>query len=71
MKNLPIEQARIALRNIFHLDWSRKNELFQGTIIGPEEKILNSRDAINSATKMVMIELGYLEQGKNQENREV
>ncbi|MGP6151684.1 DNA sulfur modification protein DndB [Priestia flexa] len=71
LKNFPIEQARTELRNLFHMDWSRKNELFQGTIIGPEEKILNSRDAINSATKMVMTELGYIEQEDHQEDGEV
>jgi DNA sulfur modification protein DndB len=61
-------QARNELRKLFQADWSRKSKLFIGNIIGAEEKILNSRDAINSATKAVMVELGYQ---KNEEPRNV
>lgn len=52
-------QARTELRKLFQIDWSRKGKLFIGNIIGSEEKILNSRDAIASAANAVMRELGY------------
>ncbi|MFP3888052.1 DNA sulfur modification protein DndB [Priestia filamentosa] len=52
-------QARQELQNLFHLNWSRTSEIFQGSIIGAGQKILNSRDAIASATQAVMNELGY------------
>jgi DNA sulfur modification protein DndB len=52
-------QARTELRKLFQIDWSRKSRLFIGNIVGSNEKILNSRDAINSAANTVMVELGY------------
>lgn len=61
-------QARNELRKLFQIDWSRKNELFIGSIIGSEEKILNSRDSIAAATNAVMVELGYK---KNEEPQPV
>lgn len=42
------------LQNLFDLDWSRTSEIFQGNVVGPGQKILNSRDAINSASNAVI-----------------
>lgn len=52
-------QARTELRKLFQIDWSRKSRLFIGNIVGANEKIINSRDAISSATNAVMVDLGY------------
>ncbi|MFL0575021.1 DNA sulfur modification protein DndB [Priestia megaterium] len=57
--SLDEHQVREELTKLFTIDWSRKNSLFQGNIIGAQEKILNSRDAISSATKVLMLKLGY------------
>jgi hypothetical protein len=64
---LPLEegQARTELRKLFQLDWSRKSSLFIGNIVGAEEKILNSRDAISSAANAVMLKLGYRKVGEH------
>lgn len=64
LKELPLEDARTELRKLFQIDWSRKSRLFIGNIVGSDEKILNSRDAISSASNAVMMELGYI---KNEE----
>ncbi|PGC10611.1 DNA sulfur modification protein DndB [Bacillus wiedmannii] len=42
------------LQNLFNLDWSRTSKIFQGTIIGSGQKILNSRDAINTASNALI-----------------
>jgi DNA sulfur modification protein DndB len=63
-------QARTELRKLFQLDWSRRSSLFIGNIVGAEEKILNSRDAISSAANAVMLELGY-KKNEDQQNLEL
>jgi len=53
-----LAQNENELKNMFHkialFDWSRQNPDFANNIIGAENKILNSRDAINSATEAVL-----------------
>lgn len=43
------------LKALFAIDWSRKNPLFAGTVVGQDDKILNSRDAIQSAAELVFV----------------
>mgnify|MGYP001064784031 CR=1 FL=1 len=66
--NLENGQARQELQNLFRIDWSRTSEIFQGSIVGSGQKILNSRDAISSATQAVMKKLGYLKTEIEEEN---
>ncbi|GFZ69162.1 hypothetical protein PSE10B_56840 [Pseudomonas amygdali pv. eriobotryae] len=54
-------KVQLELKKLFNLDWSRKSNLFTGNIVGAGEKILNSRDAINTATHVIIRELGYEE----------
>lgn len=56
------KQARNELGRLFELNWSRNNETFYGNVVGSEQKIINSRDAIASAAKAIMTELGYQEE---------
>ncbi|PHG07242.1 DNA sulfur modification protein DndB [Bacillus toyonensis] len=65
-------QARNELQNLFRMDWSRTSEVFQGNVVGSGQKILNSRDAIASATEAVITKLGYTqEENKEQSSLEV
>lgn len=54
------QQLKGYFRQIAQFNWSRDNYVFLNNIIGDENKILNSRDAINSATKAVLKSLGYV-----------
>lgn len=54
------QQLKEYFRQIAQFNWSRENFVFTNNIIGDENKILNSRDAINSATKAVLQSLGYV-----------
>lgn len=56
------QQLKEYFRQIAQFNWSRENHVFTNNIIGDENKILNSRDAINSATKAVLQSLGYVSQ---------
>lgn len=46
--------VRENLKVLFALDWSRKSTIFEGNIVGAEQKILNSRDAIANAVQSVL-----------------
>ena len=47
------------LNKLISLDWSRSNPIFAGKVVVSDHKILNSRDAISSATVAVKKQLGY------------
>ncbi|EPD50315.1 DGQHR domain-containing protein [Paenisporosarcina sp. HGH0030] len=52
-------QLKEYFRKIAQFDWNRNSYVFVNNIIGDENKILNSRDAISFATKAVLNALGY------------
>lgn len=64
------KQARNELGKLFDLDWSRESDTFYGNVIGSEQKIINSRDAISSAAKAVMIKLDYYQEEEENEKEE-
>jgi len=47
------------LVNLFALDWTRANPLFNGRIIIGDQKILNSREAITATAIAIKKQLGY------------
>lgn len=54
------QQLKGYFRQIAQFNWSRDNYVFSKNIIGSQNKILNSRDAISSATKAVLQALNYV-----------
>ncbi|EIM05911.1 DNA sulfur modification protein DndB [Planococcus antarcticus DSM 14505] len=56
-KAMTSEEASRFLKALFDIDWSRKNILFTGNVVGQDDKILNSRDAINTVTELILEKL--------------
>lgn len=56
--NDDFHKTRIEMSRLMYINWSRKNPLFKGTIIF-DDKIVNSRDAINLTVSKVKEYLGY------------
>jgi DNA sulfur modification protein DndB len=57
-ENFEESQVHNEINKLMNLDWSRENELFKGSIVA-EDKILNSRGAIELAVNAVKRHLGY------------